>query len=461
MKRTCLLFIVFFMLAGCMPLPLFDKPQVETPSAWQVETNLEASIADKSFSEVFPVEELVQFINEALKANSDLRIAAQRVELAKAQYGISRSALFPEIGAGTSVIRQRGPGANPVENELSEAGSAAIAIPAWEIDIWGKIRDQTESAKWNISAQQHLLNGAQISITAQVSQLYLDLLNLDRQLDVTQKTLQSRVYTLKLNRARYQEGVASLIDVRQAESLLASSEQTAADIHRRIAQAEYALSILLGRNPGPVARAIKLDTLQYPQRVTAGLPSDLLTRRPDIIAIEDSLRSANANISVARKAFLPSISLSTAFGFASPDLAKLFSSERYAWSIQPSFNLPIFTAGRLRAGVDIAKAEQEILIEQYKLSIRQAFREVNDALIDIQQSDKQRISNAQIVDANRDRLRIANVRYMEGITNYFEVLDAERQLLESELALSESMKVQHLSLVALYRAVGGGWVRRN
>nr|HRM69212.1 TolC family protein [Thauera phenylacetica] len=213
---------------------------------------------------------------------------------------------------------------------------------------------------------------------------------------------------------------------------------------------------VLGRNPGPIARSARLDELPPPARLDAGLPSALLQRRPDIRAAEDSLRAAGASVDAARKAFLPRITLTTLLGFASTDFGQLFDSGRHVWSLQPSIGLPLFDGGRLQAGVEVAEAQQRILVEQYKATIRQAFREVDDALVAFERLTEQREATRRVVQANRERLRVSNARYLAGISSYFEVIDAERQLFDSELGLAQVTRGVQQAVVQLYRALGGG-----
>lgn len=452
------------MLAACKSAP-YVAPEVPLPAQWPHLTSTAAavnaanadSLANQSWAQVFPVPELTALIDEALAGSSDLRVAMERVELASAQYGLERASLFPSINASGSATRQRMPGADPAFNRVSESASVGAVTAAWEIDLWGKLAARTETARREVLASAALAQGVRVSLAAQVATLYLDLLDLDNQLAITQRTLDSRRQALRLTRARFDEGVSSILDVRQSESLVASSEQAMADQRRRLAQTENALSVLLGRNPGPITRTAHLEALTLPSAALAGLPSELLQRRPDIRAAEEALRGASANVEAARKAFLPSLSLSTMLGFASPDLGQLFNSGRYAWSLQPAIGLPLFTAGRLQSGVDLAETQQRILVEQYRATIRQAFREVSDALIALEQLGVQRQASSRIVRATRESLSVTRARYLSGIASYFEVLDAQRQLFDSELALSQLARSQHQTVVQLYRALGGGW----
>lgn len=445
------------LLAGCESLP-FQRPEVTVPQQWQGSPQAgPASLVDRPWAEVMPVPELSALIEEALRNNSDLAIAVERIELVRAQYGIERSVLYPSIRLDASATRQRMPGVHLTENQIGDSGTAGLSIPAWEIDLWGKLRDRAEVARRELLAQETLAQGVRISLVAQVALLYLDLLDLDNQIAISESAIESRRRALRLTQRRHEEGIASVIDVRQAESLLATAEQTLADQRRRRALSENGLAVLLGRMPGSVVRVQKLDDLPLPPHLLAGLPADLLLRRPDIVAAEESLRGAEASISAARKAYWPSITLSMLTGFASPVLSQLFDSGRYAWSVQHAIGINVFDGGRAQFGIDRAESQQRILVEQYKAAIRQAFREVNDQLVAFEQLGKQRQATERVVVANRGRLKAANARYLSGVSSYFEVLDAERQLLDSEIALSQATRFIHQSVVQLYRALGGGW----
>lgn len=445
------------LLFGCESLP-FQRPETPLPLQWQSASPVRAeSLTDRPWAEVMPVPELTTLIDEALRNNSDLAIAVERIELARAQYGIDRAALLPTLRFDAAVTRQRIPGVHPIDNQVGESGTAGLVIPAWEIDLWGKLGDRAEATRRELLAQELLAQGVRISLVAQVTSLYLELIDLDSQIVIAERTLESRRRALRLNHRRYEEGIASIIDVHQAESLQAAAEQTLADQRRRRGLAENGLSVLLGRLPGPVARTQTLAALPRPASLLAGLPADLLLRRPDIAAAEESLRGAEASISAARKAYWPSITLSTLIGFASPVLSQLFDSGRYAWSVQPAIGLNLFDGGRIRFGIEQTESQRRILVEQYKATIRQAFREVNDQLVAFEQLESQRQAAERGVAANRARLKAANARYLSGVTSYFEVLDAERQLFDSEIGLSQITRAIHQSVVQLYRALGGGW----
>ena len=458
--RSALLPALALLLAACQPAA-FVRPDVPVPASWPrqaevAQAEAAASLGVQPWREILPAPELHALIEEALAANADLRIAIERIELARAQYGVERAALFPGVDAAASVARERMPGFDPRANRIGENAVVGLSMPAWEIDLWGRLAARSEAARREVLASAALADGVRTSLIAQVSSLYLDLLDLDAQDEITRRTLDGRRKALRLTRARFDEGVSSILDVRQAESLLAGSEQALADQARRIAQTENALAILLGRNPGPIARSARLDELRTPARLEAGLPAELLQRRPDIRAAEQNLRAAGASVEAARKAFLPRITLTTLLGFASTDLGRLFDSDRYAWSLQPTLGLPLFDGGRLQAGVEVAEAQQRILVEQYKATIRQAFREVADALVAFERLTEQRAATRRLVHANRERLRASKARYLAGISSYFEVIDAERQLFDSELGLAQATRGAQQAVVQLYRALGGG-----
>lgn len=459
MKKWLVLFLVGS-LTACIA-PDYKKPEIVVPDQWEQKGERGPSLANQQWIAVFPLEGLKSLIDEALKNNSDLLIAAQRVEIVRAQYGISRSWIVPSLDANAGVVRQRVPGVNPETNQISESAALGLVSAAWEIDLWGKLRDQAEAARRDYLANIALYQGAQISLTAQVATLYLDLLDLDNQIRISQRAIDFRKKGLRVNQSRFAEGISSVLDVRQAESLLASAEQVLYDQQRRLILAENALCILLGRNPGPIQRNISLDSLNLPEKLYAGIPSELIERRPDILAAEEALKGAQANVSAAKKEFLPSISLTSSLGFASPALGALLQGGRYAWSLQPTISTSIFNAGRLQFGVDIAQSRQEALIQEYKATIRLAFKEVNDALANIRNNALERDAGARVVQANIARVRASRARYLSGISPFFEVLDAERQLLESEIILSQLTRSAYQAGVQLYTSLGGGWSRAD
>lgn len=446
-------------LAGCATPPQIERPQVETPAAWRDAPATPLGVADLPWGELFRTPELTALIDEALRNNRDLRIAAERIEFARARYGIERSFLFPSVAADAAYTRSREPSPFSPDNTEGEVTSLGLAVPIWEIDLWGRIRSLTEAARRDLLASVETRRALETTLVSEVALGYLDLLDLDAELAVAEDTARTRRESLRLVSARFRGGIVSALDLRQAEALLASAEQTIADLKRRIGQTENALSVLLGRNPGPIARSTTLSTYPTLPQLPAGLPSALLERRPDIRAAEQALASTQANVDAARKAFFPTISLTAFLGFISPAFAALLESGRSAWSITPAVTLPIFTAGRLEANLEAAQSQQRIALERYVQAVQIAFREVEDALVAYQRLSEQREAQVRVVMANRERLRLSELRYKGGVADYSEVLDSQRDLFNSELALVQTTRGYYASVVQAYRALGGGWDR--
>ena len=443
------------LLAACST-PMEPPPTVEVPAHWRTPADETATLADRPWGDLFRTPELDALVREALANNPDLRIAAERVELARAQYGFERSALFPAVVADAAYTRGRQPAIGST-NVTVEASSLGLAVPTWEIDLWGRVRSATEAARRQLLASEETRRALYISLIGEVARTYLTLLDLDNQLDVARRTLETRRESLRVVRARFEGGITSASDLRQAESNYAGAEAAIAAIERARSQAENAMSILVGRDPGPVTRAAGAIAMATPPRLPAGMPSALLERRPDVLAAEQQVRSADASIDAARKAYFPTISLTGFLGFASPALKDLFDDGRSAWSVSPAVTLPIFTAGRLSANVDASLAQQRIAVEQYRRTLRNAFRDVDDALVAYQRYLEQREALGRVVKANRERARLADLRYRNGVSIFVEVLLAQQQAFESELQYSQANRAVYESVVNLYTALGGGW----
>lgn len=449
-------------LLGCASSATGPVPSVTAPDTWPHAgdgdfASGKTSLADLPWNTLFPVPELSALVEEAWLAGAEPQLARERVALARAQLGIESAAQWPTLDLAASAARQRAPGLSSGGNRVGE--SASFAVPAaWELDLWGRLADRSEAARQTVRASEANLDAVRISLAAQVASLYLDLLDLDAQRAITLSTRDSRAQSLRLVNARFAEGISSMLDVRQAESLLAAAEQSLAEQQRRLDQTEHALSVLVGRHPGPIARGLSLGEIPLAAEAFAGLPADLLLRRPDIRAAEAALLGARASVQAARKAVLPRVSLTTLLGLVSPALSELLSADRRAWSVEFAATLPIFDGGRRAAGVDAAAAEERMLLVQYQEAVRQAFREVADGLVAFATLRAQHAASSRVVSANRDRVRIVGARYMAGIAGYFEVLDAERQWFDSALAHAQVTRAMHQSVVQLYRALGGGWV---
>jgi multidrug efflux system outer membrane protein len=462
--KTRLALLAAALAAGCStltPPPAPARPEgrsATVPPAYVAPSAAGPSLAEPSWRTFFAYGELPALIDEALRNNRDLRIAAERIELARAQLGLARAALLPTVAADASATSQRGPTPlDPNRNRSGESYSLGLAVPTWEIDLWGRIRSQVDSARRTVEATDAQRYAAQVSLVASVAGGWLQLLEVDQQLAVSRRTRDSRRDSARLIRLRFDAGVVSMVDVTQAETSLAQAEQAIAELERQRASAENALSVLLGRNPGPIARTSTLREMPVPATLPAGLPSDLLRRRPDVIAAERAVAATDADVDAARKAFLPTVSLTGFLGVVSPQLSQLLGVDRGAWSVTPGVTLPIFTGGRLEANLEAQAARQRIAVEDYGRTVQGALRDVEDALTAFQRRREQREALERIVASSRERLRLVDLRYLNGISSYFEVLDSQRVLFDSELQLAQSTAATYGAVIQLYRALGGGW----
>ncbi len=449
-------------LAGCSSVPPADLSQaVEVPVAWRSPAVTEQALDDRPWGALFRSPELDRLIEQALQANSDLRLAVERVELARAQYAAARSLTWPTLGVQLDASRGRQPAGPGPENVIVESAALGLFVANWEIDLWGRLRSASEAQRRLLLASEETQRAVTASLIGAVSRSYLRLLDLDNRRQVTQRQIEARGESLRVVRLRHEAGIVAGSDLRTAESNLAQAHAALAEIERQRSQAENALAVLVGRNPGPVAREAVGAAYAGDSLLPAGLPSRLLARRPDVLAAEEAVRASEANIDAARKAYFPTISLTAVLGFASPALSGLFDDGRDAWSVAPSVTAPIFTAGRLAAGVDQAQAQQRIAVEQYRQTVRTAFREVEDALVAYRRSLEQREALDRTVAADRERARLADLRYKAGVTIYLEVLLAQQDVFESELRLSQAARDVHEAVVDLYVALGGGWTPRD
>lgn len=447
-------------LAGCTLGPDYRRPAVPTPGVWRDGQPAPdpVSLADLPWWELFEDEELRGLVQAALEANNDLRIAVTRVDQARAQLGVTRAAQFPEINAGASAttnrisdnIRPRGQGG---ETDLL----STTADLAFEIDLWGRLRRATEAARADLLASEETRRAVVMTLVSDVGSAYLQLRELDAELETTRRNVASRRQSLQIVRDRFDAGLTSVLDLRQAEAELASTAAQIPDLERQVAQTENQLSILLGRNPGGISRGRPLTGQTFPPAVPAGLPSALLERRPDIRQSEQGLVAANARIGVAKAAFFPQISLTGFFGVESVALSSLFTGPSRIWQFGPTVTLPIFNAGRNRANLALIEAQQREALIRYGQAIQQAFREAEDALVAHRKAREALVEQEAAVRASQEALTVAELRYTSGLTGYLDVLDAQRTLLAAEIAQSRTLLSQLVAVVQLYRALGGGW----
>jgi multidrug efflux system outer membrane protein len=468
MRAQILVVAIIALTGGCAVGPNYKRPAVPVPSTFRAPTQLPpgqaASVADLKWFEVFHDEKLQELIRAALERNYDLRNAVARVEAARASLGITRSNQFPTFAAGASVeinrISRDGATALPPQvlpSQNRNFGSVALQLLSFEIDIWGRLRRATEAARADLLGAEENRKAVVTTLVSDVATAYLTLRELDYALEISQRTLQTREQSLELTRSRQRGGVGTLLDLRQAEQLVDTAAQTIPGIEQDIEQTENRIKLLLGESPGNVARGRSLVEQKLPPDVPAGLPSALLERRPDIRAAEQNLIAANAEIGVARAAYFPQLSLSGFLGGQSTQLSSLLSAPHTVWNLTPQVTQPIFTAGRIRSNVRLATAEREQATVQYEKTIQTALAEVSDSLIAHQRVRESREKQEALVAALQDRLRLAYVRYRGGVDTQLNALDADRDLFQAELTLAQIQLDESLTVVQLYKALGGGW----
>jgi len=466
MRKPLLVTLLALLASGCMVGPDYVRPPVETPTApvetptaWRLSEQDARDLANTVWWEQLGDPVLNDLVATALHENKDLMIAAARVDQFAGNYGIVRSGLFPQVGAGYEVRRQRdvsavvvGAGGDETYNSYN-----AVLNASWEIDIWGRIRRQTEAARAQLLASEEGRRGVILSLVGSVAGAYINLRDLDRQLEIARATAKSRGESYEIFKLRFEGGIISVLELSQNRSQYEEALATIPPLEKAIAQQENGLSVLLGRNPGPIPRGKDIDHLTLPA-IPAGLPSDLLERRPDIRRTEQDLIAANALIGAAKAAYFPTISLTGLFGYASTSLSNLFDSQSKVWSYGAPITMPIFTAGAIAGQVQAAEAQQQQALFAYQKAIQEAFREVNDALISQNRTREQLKAQRRQVEALQQYAATARLRYDNGYTSYIEVLDAERSLFNVQLQYTQTQQIEFQSLINLYLAMGGGWV---
>ncbi len=465
--RRAVLFLAVFTTA-CTVGPNYHRPAIQVPETFRAPEPLSpekaASLAELKWFEVFQDEKLQDLIRTALAQNYDLRSAVANVEAARANLGITRSNQLPNVNASgdLELTRLSRDGSLPlpatfVPSQNRNWGEASLGLLSFEVDIWGRLRRATEAARANLLSAEENRKAVITTLVADVATDYFTLRELDAEMDISRRTLSSRRESLDLIESRQGGGVATLLDRRQGEQLVYTASETIPALQQQIEQTENQISLLLARNPGTIERGRGLTGQQVPPEVPTGLPSALLERRPDIRAAEQNLIAANANIGVAKAAYFPQISLSGFLGGQSTQLASLFNGPHSAWGFIPQITQPIFTAGRLKSTVRLAEAQQQGALIAYEKTIQTAFTEVSNALIAHQRVRESRIEQEALVEALRDRTRLAYLRYQGGVDTLLNALDADRDLFQAQLTLSQIQLNELLSVVDLYKSLGGGW----
>jgi len=459
--RIILTLILF--LAGCTVGPDYQRPSVLVPDNYRGVQGAPTaeSLADIPWWEVFKDPVLQELTKEALSNNYDLRVAAARVEDARAQIGVTRSFLYPQLnlnGGGTAqqVSRATDPtqafGANRnFQNWIFGLGMA------WEFDVFGRIRRDAEAASAVYTATEMDRRGVYITLIADIAQFYFILRELDLELEIARRTLKLNDDTVEFYRSRYETGVSNRLELETAIANRSRTALTIPDLERQIAIQENLINYLLGRNPGPIARGAALTDQYSPPTIPTGLPSALLERRPDVQSAEQLLVAANANIGAAKALFFPTFSLSSALGGTSHDFSNIADKRAAIWSVSGGFLQPLFQGWRLFWNYEGTKARFDQALAQYEKAAQNGYREVADALVSIEKLKEMRVAEEAQVAALENSSRLSRLRYDAGYSNYLEILTADQQLFEAEIELARIRGQQLNGVVQLYRALGGGW----
>ena len=454
--------VTIFLMAGCMIGPNYHRPGINVPDAYRGMTKEEIvnrqldSIGQQQWWEIFQDKKLQDLIRTALAQNYDVRMAADRILEAQAQVTITSSYQIPTVTAGAGIISQRVE-KTPLANPYEYGAYQVTGTVAWDLDFWGKYRRMVEASKASLLASQWARQEVITTLVAEVASAYFQLRELDMELEISKRTLKSEQESLGLTKHLADHGSASMLDVRQAEQVVYAAAEKVPDLERRIQQQENLISVLLGNNPGTIERGWTLTQQPHAPAVPAGIPSSLLERRPDIRQAEQKLIAFNAQIGVAQGAYFPDISLTATGGYESAALSKLFSGPSGFWDIVGTLTQPIFTAGRIRAGVKFAKAQQQEALHLYRKTIQEAFREVSDALVAYRKTQEFTTQQDLLTQSAKDAARLSALRYKGGLASYLEVLDSDTRYYSAELGLAQAQLNELQALVDLYKALGGGW----
>lgn len=467
-RRVAVPALAALLATGCTFGPNYQRPEVPAPATWRdIPTAEAATLANTPWWEMFDDPQLQELIRTALAENKDLKIAVERIEEARARYGFTRADLYPRVDASATAGALRfntGSLVHTPEGDVTqlkdgtETGVYAVSADvSWEIDFFGRVRRATEAQRALLLATEEARRSTVLTLVADVAEAYFELRGFDRRLEIAKRTIGTRQESLQLAKDRFEGGLTSELDMRQADAELRTVEATIFDLERLIAMKENELSVLLGRSPGPILRGRPLDEQKVPGAVPAGLPAELLDRRPDIRAAEQVLAAATANIGEAKALLFPRIALTSSAGFASTELGDLFEGDSVSWNLLGNLLQPIFDAGRNKRRVEMTESRQRQMLYNYERTILLAFLETEDALVAYRKTGEQYQAQAARVEAQRKVLDLADTRYRGGVTAYLEVLDAQRSLFGAEMEEAATFDSHRVWLVRLYKALGGGW----
>ncbi len=463
-RPTLVLCAAACLAAGCTTLgPDYARPDPGLPAAYRGADAPPPAASDQTFGalqwwSVFPDPDLQALIRTALEQNYDLRVAVQRILQAQARVTVAGSLPYPTVGGALSAPYTGYSGSDLPPGSADNSFAPQIGLgAAWEIDFWGKFKRTAESAWADLLAAEDTRYAVMATLVSDLGQAYLSLRALDLTLEISRRTVSSRTQSVDLVQARLDGGVAGILDLRQAETLYYSATKTIPEIQRQIEETENRINVLLGRNPGPVPRGRPLEQQVAAPNLPPGLPLDLLTRRPDIRQAEQRLIAANAQIGVAKADLYPRVTIS---GFGGAGTATISGSNFgpfWILSVLPEITVPVFNMGRLQANVDYNEAEANAAALRYQQTLRQALRDVSDALVAVRKRQEFRQQQELLVKALSEASQVAQLRYEGGVSSYLEVLDTERQYFDAEIELVQAKRDESLSVVQLYRALGGGW----
>ncbi|MGH9739080.1 MAG: efflux transporter outer membrane subunit [Candidatus Acidiferrales bacterium] len=464
--KNCLFLSVLALLAflsGCMLGPKYRRPPVSAPPSYRASspsaTQPAVSLGAEKWSQVFQDPVLQKLVHRALRKNYDVRIAATRVVEAQAELRITRASQFPSAALGLQLFSQGIPKTSKVFPAYQvNAGHLSLSA-IWDLDFWGKYRSETEAARADVLGTEWGQRAVLSSVVAGVASSYFKLRALDDELQIATRALTSRQDSLRLINVLADHGSASQLDVSEARQLVFTASEAIPDLQRQIEQQENLLSILLGENPGPIPRGLPLTSQPVPLAIPAGLPSELLDRRPEVREAEDSLIAANATIGVLKAALFPDISLTGTGGVESNALNRILSGSSHAWLGSINISQPIFQAGALHTGVRLAQAQREQMVLTYQQTIQNAFRQVSDALIAYQKYREFGEQQEKLAQAAQNSDRLSQILYSHGSASYLQVLTSQTNLLAAQLNLVEAQLNERLSFVQIYQALGGGWQR--
>ena len=463
MKKIFISISFFIFIVGCSVGPDYVRPPVEMPDStlfmqdYTVEDSLALALADTTWWELFGDTVLTSLIKTAVQENNDIKIAAARVDEFMGLYGVNQSDYYPKFDAGASGRV----GELNADGQKFRSNRFTLDLSAfWEIDIWGKIRRANEAALADLLAVEEVRRGVILSITSLIASSYFDLLSLDAQLEIANRTVESRAKSLDLFQQRWERGDISQLEISQLESEYWFAKSQIPFLEKSIVQLENAISVLLGRNPGQISRGKIITDLVLPD-IPESLPSQLLERRPDVLQAEQELVGANARIGVVKSLYYPSLSLTGLIGFSNNDIAKLFEPSSFVWNAGGSLFAPLFRAGEISSQVDAAEAVQRQAFFNYIKSVQTAFGDAQNALVERKKTEEIYFSDGKRLEALSTYYNLSNLRYSEGATSYLEVLDAERSLFNSELGYVQSRATMLKSVVGIFSSLAGGWLDKT